>query len=131
MSFGTNGAGSFNPSSLDSGAAGSPHSLSGFFTATDSGYTSKDSSAASQPQPIIRPQSDATGGSMAGSCEMGTSPAQRYTAERERVGSVKNGIAGSMGGGGSLGKDGVFGSLSPDMLASLDDTPFAVGMEMD
>jgi len=138
MSFGsglgTSIVGSFTASSLDSGAAGSPNSLGGFFsTRTDSGYTSKDtSSTASQPQPIVIPgMVDELAATLAGSCEMGTmgtSPAQRYKAERAQ--GIKNGASGSLGAG-SYGKDMVFGSLSPDMLASLDDSPFAVGMEMD
>jgi len=128
MSFGTTGAGSFNASSLDSGhLGGSPRSLGGFFsTRTDSGYASRDtSSGASQPRPIKQEPNDDAGDNMAGSCELGTSPAQRYKLERANASSLN---------GSSFGKEAVFGSLSPNMLASLDDGPFGpgmMGMDMD
>jgi len=150
MSFGTNGAGSFNPvGSLDSGVVGcSPHSLGGFFSNAighdDSGYASKDTgsngSNASQPKPINRPRGDSDVSSLAGSCEMGTSPAQRYKMERAGVSiGEQRQRAGSMGQSpraASFGKEMVFGSLSPDMLASLEDSmgmdpSFPMGMEME
>merc|ERR1712216_1077283 len=139
MSFGTNGVGSFNASSLDSGPSGcSPRSIGGFFsTRTDSGYASKDttsndtSSGASQPQAIQIPVSEGIGmPTLSGSCEMqGSSPshAQRYKAERTgQFGHSAN----SQRMGSSFGKEAVFGSLSPNMLASLDAGPFG-GMDMD
>ena len=139
VSFGTNGAGSFRLGSSLGSRGGSPLSLGGFFAhhikTDDSGYCSKDTgpsdsdgSTASKPQPIMRP---GEAGSNPGS--YGTSPAQRYKADvRQRSNSTHGGsLAGSprQQQAGSLGL--LDPSLSPDLLASLEDPPFGMEMDMD
>jgi hypothetical protein len=138
MSFGTNGAGSFQLGSSLGSRGGSPHSLGGFFATNqqgDSGYCSKDSGlcgssaseggTASKPQPILRPAGDGEGSSLNGS--YGTSPAQRYKADVRQRSHSQQGSQPGLGGvmGGSLE------GFSPDLLASLEDGPFGMDMEMD
>ncbi len=143
FSFGTNGAESLNPGSLDSGQGASPHSIGRYFSGRDSGYNStKDTNSGgttcsnysgpgvSEPQ-AIRSSHQRLSGSYDAS---GTSPAQRYKLERAGLpSSRKDGHLVS-----SLEKDAVFGSLSSDLLADLDcdlgpdsQDPFVMVMDMD